>query len=66
MSRPDYTLYEKGVRAAKAAKSSMRQAAFVEYAQKRNGYYTAVAEGKIQRDAEGKIPAFPPMEGCLG
>lgn len=66
MPRPDYTLYNKGVRAAKAEKSKMRQASFEKYAAERAGYYEAAARGEIQPGEDGKIPAFRQMPDLLG
>ena len=66
MSRPDYTLYDKGVRAAKVAKSKLRQAALEKYTAERIGYYEAAARGEIQPSEDGKIPAFRQMPDQLG
>ena len=57
---PDYTLYDKGVRAVKAERRRLRDNSNEYYAAQAAKYYQLVREGKIPRDADGNIPAFMP------
>ena len=57
---PDYTLYDKGVRAVKAERRRRFDISNEYHAMQAAGYFQMCIEGTVERDEHGKIPSFRP------